>query len=186
MPEILQDELPNVQVELGNWWSVTPGSQILWTTAVNNVLKRARYKDVNDDLKNLMLDRYGELPFYKPADWIYESVFGPNWKTICRARRRLPEDRGHGHHDREKGPGTQARDGRPRRTNWCFTCSTPMTPWLLQVRGKVREDLGIAAEGSGSTGAGSTSATRSNSPTPTASFTPSRSDPSARPRAEMP
>ncbi len=80
MPEILQHELPKVQVELGNWWSVTPGSQILWTTAVNNVLKRARYKDANDDLKNLMLGRYGELPFYKPADWIYETVFGPNWK----------------------------------------------------------------------------------------------------------
>ncbi len=80
MPEILQHELPRVQVELGNWWSVTPGSQILWTTAVNNVLKRARYKDANDDLKNLMLGRYGELPFYKPADWIYETVFGPNWK----------------------------------------------------------------------------------------------------------
>lgn len=80
MPEILQQELPKVQVELGNWWSVTPGSQILWTTAVNNVLKRARYKDANDDLKNLMLGRYGELPFYKPADWIYETVFGPNWK----------------------------------------------------------------------------------------------------------
>jgi pyruvate carboxylase len=29
MPEILQKELPRVQVELGNWWSVTPGSQIL-------------------------------------------------------------------------------------------------------------------------------------------------------------
>ncbi|NPV03291.1 MAG: biotin/lipoyl-binding protein [Syntrophaceae bacterium] len=82
MPEILQHELPKVQVELGNWWSVTPGSQILWTTAVNNVLKRARYKDANDDLKNLMLGRYGELPFYKPADWIYEAVFGPNWKKI--------------------------------------------------------------------------------------------------------
>ena len=82
MPEILQHELPKVQVDLGNWWSVTPGSQILWTTAVNNVLKRARYKDANDDLKNLMLGRYGELPFYKPADWIYEAVFGPTWKKI--------------------------------------------------------------------------------------------------------
>jgi len=45
MPEILQNELPRVQVELGNWWSVTPGSQILWTTAVNNLLKNARYKE---------------------------------------------------------------------------------------------------------------------------------------------
>ncbi|MBP8985248.1 MAG: pyruvate carboxylase [Syntrophobacterales bacterium] len=82
MPRILQDELPKVQVELGNWWSVTPGSQILWTTAVNNVLKKDRYKDVNDDLKNLMLERYGKLPFYKPADWIYEKVFGKDWKAF--------------------------------------------------------------------------------------------------------
>jgi len=82
MPEILQRELPRVQVELGNWWSVTPGSQILWTTAVNNVLKGKRYKNANDDLKNLMLGRYGEFPFYKPSDEIYEMVFGPNWKEI--------------------------------------------------------------------------------------------------------
>ena len=80
MPEILQNELPKVQKELGNWWSVTPGSQILWTTAANNVLKKARYKDATDDLKNLMLERYGEFPFYRPADEIYEAVFGTDWK----------------------------------------------------------------------------------------------------------
>lgn len=82
MPEILQKELPRVQVELGNWWSVTPGSQILWTTAVNNVLKKGRYKDANDDLKNLMLGRYGDLPFYWPSDEIYGAVFGKDWKTF--------------------------------------------------------------------------------------------------------
>ncbi|MFH1081565.1 MAG: biotin/lipoyl-containing protein [Pseudomonadota bacterium] len=82
MPEILQKELPRVQLDLGNWWSVTPGSQILWTTAVNNVLKGARYKDVSDDLKNLLLGRYGEFPFYRPADEIYAAVFGPGWKEI--------------------------------------------------------------------------------------------------------
>jgi pyruvate carboxylase len=80
MPEILQKEVPRVQAELGNWWSVTPGSQIIWTTAVNNVLKGVRYKDASDDLKNLMLGRYGEFPFYKPADEIYEAVFGQAWK----------------------------------------------------------------------------------------------------------
>ena len=80
MPDILQRELPKVQRELGNWWSVTPGSQILWTTAVNNVLKKERYKDANDDLKNLMLGRYGDLPFYQPSDDVYEKVFGPDWK----------------------------------------------------------------------------------------------------------
>jgi pyruvate carboxylase len=81
MPDILQKELPRVQVELGNWWSVTPGPQILWTTAVNNILKSVRYKDASDDLKNLMLGRYGELPFYKPADDIYRAVFGTDWKS---------------------------------------------------------------------------------------------------------
>jgi len=87
MPEILQKELPRVQNELGNWWSVTPGSQILWTTAVNNVLSGKRYKDANDDLKNLMLGRYGELPFYTPSDEIYEAVFGPDWKeTVGREK----------------------------------------------------------------------------------------------------
>ena len=87
MPEILQKELPRVQVELGNWWSVTPGSQILWTTAVNNVLKKGRYKDANDDLKNLMLGRYGDLPFYWPSDEIYEAVFGKGWKTFVESER---------------------------------------------------------------------------------------------------
>jgi pyruvate carboxylase len=82
MPHMLQNELPRVQVELGNWWSVTPGSQILWTTAVNNVLKPPRYKSANDDLKSLMLGRYGEFPFYRPADEIYEAIFGPDWKKI--------------------------------------------------------------------------------------------------------
>ncbi|HQL00565.1 MAG TPA: pyruvate carboxylase, partial [Smithellaceae bacterium] len=84
MPEILQNELPRVQVELGNFWSVTPGSQILWTTAANNVVKGVRYKDASDDLKNLMLERYGKFPFYKPAPEIYEAVFGKDWKKIVR------------------------------------------------------------------------------------------------------
>lgn len=84
MPEILQNELPKVQIELGNFWSVTPGSQILWTTAANNVVKGARYKDASDDLKNLMLERYGKFPFYRPADEIYEAVFGRDWKKILK------------------------------------------------------------------------------------------------------
>ncbi len=82
MPEILHDELPKAQVELGNWWSVTPGSQILWTTAVSNVLDDDRYGNPSGDLKNLLLGKYGPFPFYQPEDWIYEKVFGPEWKDI--------------------------------------------------------------------------------------------------------
>lgn len=82
MPEILHEELPKVQVELGNFWSVTPGSQILWTTAVSNVQGGDRYGNCSGDLKNLLLGKYGPFPFYQPADWIYEKAFGPDWKDV--------------------------------------------------------------------------------------------------------
>ncbi|MCW5204097.1 pyruvate carboxylase, partial [Desulfobulbus sp. US4] len=81
MPDILHKELPKVQKELGNYWSVTPGSQILWTTAVSNVLD-GRYEAPSGDLKNLLLGKYGPFPFYQPDEWIFEKVFGPDWKTI--------------------------------------------------------------------------------------------------------
>jgi pyruvate carboxylase len=86
MPEILT-EMARVQVELGNWWVVTPGSQILWTTAVNNVLY-GRYERPSLDLTNLLLGRYGPLPFFQPEAWIYEKVLeyqrydGKKWQQI--------------------------------------------------------------------------------------------------------
>jgi pyruvate carboxylase len=52
---------------------VTPGSQIIWTTAVNNVL-HGRYERPSLDLKNILLGRYGPLPFFKPDAWICEKV----------------------------------------------------------------------------------------------------------------
>jgi len=82
MPTILHQELPKVQKELGNFWSVTPGSQILWTTAVSNVQGGERYGNPSGDLKNLLLGKYGPFPFHRPEDWIYEKVFGPDWKEI--------------------------------------------------------------------------------------------------------
>ncbi|HHD63326.1 MAG TPA: biotin/lipoyl-binding protein [Desulfobulbaceae bacterium] len=82
MPDILHNELPKVQKELGNYWSVTPGSQILWTTAVSNVLDGDRYGNPSGDLKNLLLGKYGPFPFYRPADWIYEKAFGPDWEKV--------------------------------------------------------------------------------------------------------
>ncbi len=82
MPDILHKELPLVQKELGNYWSVTPGSQILWTTAVANVQGGERYGNASGDLRNLLLGKYGPFPFYKPADWIYEKVLGPDWQKV--------------------------------------------------------------------------------------------------------
>lgn len=82
MPEILLKELPRVHRELGNFWSVTPGSQILWTTAVTHTLTGVRYENASEDLKRLLLERYGPFPFYKPSEEIYRAVFGPDWKKI--------------------------------------------------------------------------------------------------------
>ncbi len=82
MPDILHKELPRVQKELGNYWSVTPGSQILWTTAVSNVLGGERYGNPSGDLRNLLLGKYGPFPFYQPEEWIYEKVLGDDWKKV--------------------------------------------------------------------------------------------------------
>lgn len=80
MPEILHKELPRVQKELGNYWSVTPGSQILWTTAVANVIGGERYGNPSGDLRNLLLGKYGPFPFYQPEEWIYAKVLGEEWR----------------------------------------------------------------------------------------------------------
>jgi pyruvate carboxylase len=82
MPDILHRELPRVQQELGNFWSVTPGSQILWTTAVANVLGGERYGTPSGDLRNLLLGKYGPFPFHTPEDWIYEKVLGDDWRSV--------------------------------------------------------------------------------------------------------
>ncbi|MBF0240978.1 MAG: biotin/lipoyl-binding protein [Desulfamplus sp.] len=84
MPEILIKELPKVHVELGNFWSVTPGSQILWTTAVSHILSGKRYENASQDLKDLMLERYGPFPFRRPSDEIYRAVFGSEWESIVK------------------------------------------------------------------------------------------------------
>lgn len=82
MPDILHKELPRVQKELGNYWSVTPGSQILWTTAVANVLGGERYGNPSGDLRNLLLGKYGPFPFYRPEEWIYQKVLGDDWQEV--------------------------------------------------------------------------------------------------------
>ena len=82
MPDILHKELPRVQKELGNYWSVTPGSQILWTTAVSNVLGGERYGNPSGDLRNLLLGKYGPFPFYQPEEWIFQKVLGDDWQKV--------------------------------------------------------------------------------------------------------
>ncbi|RMG57057.1 MAG: biotin attachment protein [Deltaproteobacteria bacterium] len=45
------------------------------------------YSHATDDLKNLLLGKYGPLPFGWPKDWVYRSVFGENWEEIVREQR---------------------------------------------------------------------------------------------------
>ncbi len=52
---------------------MTPGSQILWSTAISNVLN-GRYEKPSEDLKKLLLGRYGPFPFYDPYEWILQKV----------------------------------------------------------------------------------------------------------------
>lgn len=92
----LFNELIQVRKELGNIWVVTPGSQILWSTALSNILN-GRYEKPSDDLKRLLLKRYGPFPFYDPPDWIFQKVLerggtsGKGWRRILSEESGLQE-----------------------------------------------------------------------------------------------
>ena len=44
------------------------------------------YQDCNDAFRNLLLGKFGKLPLGFPADWVYESAFGAEWKNIIEKR----------------------------------------------------------------------------------------------------
>lgn len=83
----LLNEVIQVRKELGNLWVVTPGSQILWSTALSNVLN-GRYEKPSDDLKRLLLGNYGPFPFGNPPEWVFKKVLesgrtdGKTWREI--------------------------------------------------------------------------------------------------------
>lgn len=45
------------------------------------------YSHATDDLKSLLLGRYGPLPFGWPSDWVYHSVFGDVWREKVKKER---------------------------------------------------------------------------------------------------
>jgi pyruvate carboxylase len=45
------------------------------------------YSHATDDLKSLLMGRYGPLPFGWPADWVYQSVFGAGWRERVKKER---------------------------------------------------------------------------------------------------
>ena len=84
-------ELSMVILELGDLWPITPGSQILWSTAVSNILY-GRYEQPSDDLKRLLLGAYGPFPFYDPPEWIYEKVFKKEIRSRTSIKRNLVKE----------------------------------------------------------------------------------------------
>ncbi|MBU1040198.1 MAG: pyruvate carboxylase [Proteobacteria bacterium] len=44
------------------------------------------YCDSNDAFRNLLLGKYGKLPLGFPADWVYQSAFGADWKDAIANR----------------------------------------------------------------------------------------------------
>jgi pyruvate carboxylase len=66
--------------------------------ADENLLLRL-YEGATDDLKNLLLGKYGPLPFGWPKEWVYRSVFGDSFAAQVKAERvessplsRLPDE----------------------------------------------------------------------------------------------
>uniref|UniRef100_UPI0026EC61EE biotin/lipoyl-containing protein n=1 Tax=Desulfovibrio piger TaxID=901 RepID=UPI0026EC61EE len=44
------------------------------------------YQDCNDAFRKLLLGKFGRLPLGFPADWVYESAFGSEWKSAIANR----------------------------------------------------------------------------------------------------
>lgn len=52
-------------------------------------MRKARlsiYQDCNDAFRNLLLGKFGKLPFGFPPQWVYESAFGADWKSAIEKR----------------------------------------------------------------------------------------------------
>ncbi|WP_461209351.1 pyruvate carboxylase [Desulfocurvus sp. DL9XJH121] len=52
-------------------------------------IRRSRlaiYRDSNDAFRNLLLGKFGRLPLGFPANWVYESAFGPDYKKALARR----------------------------------------------------------------------------------------------------
>ncbi len=47
------------------------------------------FRNAPGDFKNLLLGSYGKLPVGWPADWVYQSTFGDEWKMKLQERKEL-------------------------------------------------------------------------------------------------
>lgn len=116
MPDILK--VMSLYNKIINYFDVTPGSQITWTTCSGIVNRCAKekgeagvhqliellegfiergqdfealeesdqrellllFKNAPGDFKNLLIGLYGKFPTEWPADWVYKSAFGSEWR----------------------------------------------------------------------------------------------------------
>ena len=46
------------------------------------------FRNAPSDFQNLLLGNYGKLPVGWPADWVYESTFGDDWKAKLKSRKK--------------------------------------------------------------------------------------------------
>lgn len=56
---------------------------------LSEAIKRDRlilYQNSNDAFRDLLLGKYGRMPLGFPPDWVYESVFGPEYQTDMSTR----------------------------------------------------------------------------------------------------
>lgn len=60
------------------------------------------FKNAPDDFKNLILGQYGRLPDGWPADWVYESTFGSQWKEKIKLRKETSPDENSKNEDLER------------------------------------------------------------------------------------
>jgi len=49
----------------------------------------ALFSGASSDFKNLLLGKYGRLPVGWPAEWVYKSTFGSDWKESIQGRNEL-------------------------------------------------------------------------------------------------
>jgi pyruvate carboxylase len=54
--------------------------------AVHKEERLILYRESNDAFRNLLLGKFGRLPLGFPADWVYESAFGSDYKTMINER----------------------------------------------------------------------------------------------------
>ena len=139
-------ELIEVRKEMGNIWMVTPGSQILWSTALSNVLN-GRYEKPSDDLKKLLLGGYGPFPFYDPHEWIFQKVLesgrtdGKRWDEILAEEAGLHKPADEDMNGQAPSTRTPAQKGRNGGRALHVRAISEGRPRFLQIRRALRADM---------------------------------------------